>query len=256
MCGRFTLRTPAPVLIAQFVVEVSAERQLELFEPRYNIAPTQEIVVVRADPACGRRSASMMRWGLVPSWSKEGLKGRPMINARAETLAEKPAFRTAYRCRRCLIPADGFYEWQQPPGGRGKKQPFYIHRRDHEPFAFAGLWEKWRGGPAAMDAKQEPSPSPSLERKGTEGPLAIESCAIVTTASTGALSELHDRMPVILAPNDYAQWLDPSIEDCSSLAHLLQPGGIDELIAEPVSTRVNRVTELEDPQCILPLFDQ
>ncbi len=137
------MRTPAPVLIRQFDVEVSAEQQLELFEPRYNIAPTQDVVVVRADPASGRRMASMIRWGLIPSWSKEGTKGRPMINARGETLAEKPAFRTAYRCRRCLIPADGFYEWQQPAGG-GKKQPFYIHRRDHQPFAFAGLWEKWR----------------------------------------------------------------------------------------------------------------
>jgi putative SOS response-associated peptidase YedK len=257
MCGRFTLRTPVPVLTGQFDLEVSADRQLELFEPRYNIAPTQEIVVVRADPASGRRMASMMRWGLVPSWSKEGTKGRPMINARAETLGEKPAFRTAYRCRRCLIPADGFYEWQQPAGGRGKKQPFYIHRRDHGPFAFAGLWEKWRLRPTRNAAEHEPSPSPSLKGRGTEEEqLTIESCAIVTTASTGALRELHDRMPVILAPNDYAPWLDPALEDCASLAHLLQPGGEDQLIAEPVSTRVNRVTEVEDPECILPLFDQ
>jgi putative SOS response-associated peptidase YedK len=255
MCGRFTLRTPATVLIAQFDLEVSAERQLELFDPRYNIAPTQDIVVVRADPASRRRTASMMRWGLVPSWSKDGMKGRPMINARAETLAEKPAFRTAYRCRRCLIPADGFYEWQPPASGRGKKQPFYIHRRDHQPFAFAGLWEAWRGAPAKQTRMDEPSPGPSLQGRGTETALTIESCAIVTTASTGALRELHDRMPVILAPNDYAQWLDSSIEDCGSLAHLLQPGGDDEIIAEPVSTRVNRVTEVEDPQCILPLFD-
>jgi putative SOS response-associated peptidase YedK len=255
MCGRFTLRTPATVLIRQFDVEVSAERQLELFDARYNIAPTQHIVVVRADPASGRRTVDMMRWGLIPSWSKEGTKGRPMINARSETLAEKPAFRTAYRCRRCLIPADGFYEWQQPAGGRGKKQPFYIHRRDHQPFAFAGLWEKWRGGTAKQTGTDEPSPRPSLEGTGADAPLTIESCAIVTTASIGALRELHDRMPVILASNDYAQWLDPTIEDCGSLAHLLQPGGDDEIIAEPVSTRVNGVTEVEDPNCILPLFD-
>src|SRR5687768_3466677 len=117
MCGRFTLRTPWPVLIEHFQLDVSGERQLELFEPRYNIAPTQEILTVRADAPSGRRYASMLRWGLVPSWSKEPMAGAPMINARGESLAEKPAFRTAFRCRRCLIPADGFYEWQQPAGG-------------------------------------------------------------------------------------------------------------------------------------------
>jgi putative SOS response-associated peptidase YedK len=249
------LRTPAPVLIGQFDVEVSAERQLELFAPRYNIAPTQEIVVVRVDPSSGRRTASTMRWGLIPSWSKEGTKGRPMINARAETLAEKPAFRTAYRCRRCLIPADGFYEWQQPAGGRGKKQPYYIHRRDNRPFAFAGLWESWRSGSSAVGVKAEPSPGPSLKRSGNEGPLTIESCTIVTTAAAGALSELHDRMPVVLAPGDYAQWIDSSVQDPGALNHMLESGEDIELVAEPVSTRVNRVTEVEDPDCILPLFD-
>jgi putative SOS response-associated peptidase YedK len=225
------------VLIEQFDVEVSAERQLELFTPRYNIAPTQEIVVVRADTASGHRIASTMRWGLIPSWSKEGLKGRPMINARGETVAEKPAFRTAFCCRRCLIPADGFYEWQLPASGRGKKQPYYIHRRDDRPFAFAGLWETWRGG------------------TGDDAPLVIESCTIVTTAAAGALRELHDRMPVILAPGDYSQWLDPARKEPSALAPMLESGEEVELVAEPVSTRVNRVTEVEDPDCILPLFD-
>jgi putative SOS response-associated peptidase YedK len=243
------------VLIEQFDVEVSAERQLELFAPRYNIAPTQEIVVVRADPASGRRTASSLRWGLIPSWSKEGMKGPPMINARAETLPDKPTFRTAYRCRRCLIPADGFYEWQPPASGRGKKQPFYIHRRDDRPFAFAGLWETWRGSRGSNDGKPEPSPRPSLEGRGTDEPLIIESCTIVTTAATGTLRELHDRMPVILAPGDYSQWLDPALQDPAELAHMLEPGEEIELVAEPVSTRVNRVTEVEDPACILPLFD-
>jgi putative SOS response-associated peptidase YedK len=183
------------------------------------------------------------------------MKGRPMINARAETLAEKPAFRTAYRCRRCLIPADGFYEWKQPVGGRGKKQPYYIHRRDDRPFAFAGLWESWRCGPSALDAGAEPSPSTSLEGRGTESPLKIESCTIVTTAAAGALRELHDRMPVILAPGDYSQWLDRGLQDPSALGRMLESGEEVELVAEPVSTRVNRVTEVEDPNCILPLFD-
>jgi putative SOS response-associated peptidase YedK len=255
MCGRFTLRTPAPVLIEQFDVEVSAERQLELFTPRYNIAPTQEIVVVRADPASGQRMVSTMRWGLIPSWSKEGMKGRPMINARAETVAEKPAFRTAYRCRRCLIPADGFYEWQQPASGRGKKQPFYIHRRDDRPFAFAGLWESWRDHPNETTAKPHRSPGPSEVATGAEGPLTIESCTIVTTSATGTLQKLHDRMPVILAPGDYSQWLDSTLQDPGALAHMLEPGEVVELVAEPVSTRVNRVTEVEDSDYILPLFD-
>ncbi len=228
MCGRFTLRTPAAVLIEQFELDVQGARQLELLAPRYNIAPTQEIAVVRAEPDRGR-TAAMMRWGLIPSWSKEGATGPPMINARAETLAEKPTFRGALRSRRCLIPADGFYEWQQAPGGgRGKKQPFYIHRTDGEPFAFAGLWESWTkpgGGPT------------------------IESCTIVTTEANAALRELHERMPVVLARADYALWLDPDVEEPGRLKHLVAPCGEEELIAEPVSTHVNRVAN-DDPRCI------
>lgn len=229
MCGRFTLRTPATVLIEHFDLDVRGGRQLELFEPRYNIAPTQEIAVVRADPARGQRTAAMTRWGLIPSWSKEGATGPPMINARAETLAEKPVFRTAYRCRRCLIPADGFYEWQQLPGsGRGKKQPYYIHRPDGHPFAFAGLWENWT--------------------HSGDGPT-IESCTIVTTEANAALRELHDRMPVVLAPHDYALWLDPGVAEPAELAHLLAPCSDDELVAEPVTTHVNCVAN-DDPKCI------
>jgi putative SOS response-associated peptidase YedK len=229
MCGRFTLRTPLNVLIEHFDLDVRASRQLELFEPRYNIAPTQEIAAVWADAASGQRSITLLRWGLVPAWSKEGAKGPPMINARAETLAEKPAFRNALRGRRCLIPADGFYEWQQSAsGGRGKKQPYYIHRADFGPFAFAGLWESWTaasGGPT------------------------VESCTIVTTDANASLSDLHDRMPVVLAPNDYATWLDPTIADPAMLAHLLSPCGDDELVADPVTTHVNRVAN-DDPRCI------
>src|SRR3954464_11118465 len=146
MCGRFTLRTPLTVLIEHFDLEVRDDRQLPLFEMRYNVAPTQEILVVRNDPADGRRRADRMRWGLIPSWSKDakGSSGPPMINARSETLAEKPMFGSAVRRRRCLIPVDGFYEWQQLPSrGRGKKQPYFIHRPDGGVFAFAGLCEAW-----------------------------------------------------------------------------------------------------------------
>jgi putative SOS response-associated peptidase YedK len=234
MCGRFTLRTPATVLIDHFDLDVRENRQLALFEPRYNIAPTQEIVVVRAE--AGRRSAVPMRWGLLPSWSKGLASGPPMINARSETLAEKPAFRSAFRSRRCLIPADGFYEWRQQPtgGSKNKKQPFYIHFSNGRPFAFAGLWERWT--------------SPAADTSEGTG-LSIESCTIVTTAANSKLSELHDRMPVILAPNDYDLWLDSSVSDPTKLQHLLMPCGDDELAVQPVSTHVNK-TANDDRRCI------
>jgi putative SOS response-associated peptidase YedK len=230
MCGRFTLRTPATVLIEHFELDVRGDRQLPLFEARYNIAPTQDVLVVRAEASDGLRAAAMVRWGLLPSWSKGAAgSGPPMINARAETLAEKPAFRSALRSRRCLVPADGFYEWRPAPGGgKGKKQPYYIHRTDGGLFAFAGLWETWTD-PAA--------------------PLTIESCTIVTTAANAALRELHDRMPVVLAPADFALWLDPQITEPGRLQHLLAPCGEDELAAEPVTTHVNRVAN-DDPRCI------
>jgi putative SOS response-associated peptidase YedK len=239
MCGRFKIRTPAPVLIEHFQLDVSGDRQLALFEPRYNIAPTQEIMAVRLDRASGKRYAAMLRWGLVPSWSKEPMSGAPMINARGETLAEKPAFRTAFRSRRCLIPADGFYEWQQmAANGRGKKQPYYIHRRDGAPIAFAGLWETWRG--------KRP---PTQQRQNVDEPLTIESCTIVTTSASQSLCHLHDRMPVILAPADYNAWLDANIQDANELQHLIAPCGDDELVAEPVATHVNRVAN-DDARCI------
>lgn len=229
MCGRFTLRTPAAVLIEHFDLDVRGDRQLPLFEPRYNIAPTQDVLVVRADPADGHRTAAMLRWGLIPSWSESAKGGPPMINARAETLAQKPTFRNAVRRRRCLIPADGFYEWQQAPGaGRGKKQPFYIHRPDDGPFAFAGLWDAWTDASAR---------------------LTIESCTIVTTDANAALRELHERMPVVLATCDYAMWLDPKVEDPIAVQYLLAPCGEEELVAEPVGTHVNRVAN-DDSRCI------
>jgi putative SOS response-associated peptidase YedK len=237
MCGRFTLRTPLTVLIEHFDLDVHADRQLPLFEARYNVAPTQEVLVVRNDPASGKRTADMLRWGLIPSWSKDakGALGPPMINARSETLAEKPMFRSAVRRRRCLIPADGFYEWQQGAGGaKSKKQPYYIHRPDGGPFAFAGLWEIWKQSELSA---------------GPDAPLTIESCTIVTTEAKAKLRELHERMPVVLAPCDYEMWLDPKVEDPKALAHLLAPCGEEELVAEPVGTHVNRVAN-DDPRCI------
>lgn len=230
MCGRFTLRTPMTVLLEHFQVGLDSARQLALFEPRYNIAPTQEILAVRAEPKTGEREAALLRWGLIPSWSKEPQGGPPMINARGESLAEKPSFRTAYRQRRCLIPADGFYEWQKSPSS-SKKQPYFIHYRDDRPFAFAGLWEAWRAKSAEQD-----------------GPT-IESCTIVTTSATPVLAELHDRMPVILEPGDYALWLDPKVQDPTALAPLVAPNDDEAIIAEPVTTHVNRVAN-DDPRCV------
>jgi putative SOS response-associated peptidase YedK len=239
MCGRFTLRVPLAVLMEHFELGLDVARQLALFEPRYNIAPTQEILAVRVAPKTGQRQASLLRWGLIPSWCKEPQGGPPMINARGESIAEKPSFRTATRQRRCLIPADGFYEWQKSAGSAssarpksGTKQPFLIHYRDNRPFAFAGLWEMWRAKGAAPDDA-----------------LVIESCTIVTTSASPALAELHDRMPVILEPNDYALWLDPKVQDPASVAHLVVPNEDVAIIAEPVSTHVNRVAN-DDARCV------
>lgn len=248
MCGRFTLRTPLTVLIEHFDLDSRGDRQLPLFHARYNIAPTQDVLVVRSDSQGAGRDLKMLRWGLIPSWSKfetAGL-GAPLINARSETLAEKPAFRTAYR-RRCLIPADGFYEWQQSPSAsQAKKQPFYIHRPDGQPFAFAGLWESWAHRPTELP------PHASLSKKSIaadDGSLTIESCTIVTTPANATLREIELRMPVVLAPNDYAIWLDPKTEDPATLQYLLTACGDEELIAEPVSTHVNKAAN-DDARCI------
>jgi putative SOS response-associated peptidase YedK len=219
------------VLIEHFQLGLEAARQLALFEPRYNIAPTQEILAVRVEPANGEREPAMLRWGLIPSWSKGPQTGAPMINARGETIAEKPSFRTAVRRRRCLVPADGFYEWQKTAGST-KKQPYYIHYRDDRPFAFAGLWESWKAtAQASADV------------------LTINSCTIVTTSATKALESIHDRMPVILEPGDHALWLDPTVQDPAVIQHLIAPNDDNAIIAEPVSTHVNRVAN-DDPRCI------
>lgn len=222
MCGRFSLGTPATTLAAQF----------ELFEvpawaPRYNIAPTQQAPTVLRAPSHPDRQFRPYRWGLIPSWAKDPGIGSQMINARAETVATKPAFRRAFRERRCLILADGFYEWQ----ARGRhKQPLFVRLANGRPFAFAGLWERW-GGP-----------------DGT----ALDSCAIVTTTANDLLRPLHDRMPVILAPKDYDLWLDPSLQDVECLLPLLRPYPAEEMTAYPVSTRVNNPAH-DAPDCIDPL---
>lgn len=218
MCGRFTLKTPAPVLLGLFDLPDAAA-----LPPRYNIAPTQPVVVVRNAPAHPGRELVQMRWGLIPSWADDPAIGNRLINARSETAANKPAFRSAFRQRRCLVPADGFYEWQKV--GR-KKQPFYFHLRDGGPFAFAGLWEHWQ-----KDADQ-----------------AIESCTLLTTDANDLVRPLHDRMPVILAPEDYERWLDPGTA-IPQLEALLRPYPGDAMTAYPVSVQVNNPRN-EGPACV------
>lgn len=220
MCGRFTLRV-SPAELAEFF-QLFREPPLQ---PRYNIAPTQPIAAVRSGD--GGRVLSMLNWGLIPSWAKDRAMGSRMINARCESVATKPAFRGAFRRRRCLIPADGFYEWKKT-GGR-TKQPFYIHRRDGQPFAFAGLWEHWVG----------------------EADDVIESCTIITSEANEQLRDLHDRMPVILPEESYDQWLDSTQKDADALQDLLVPAPPGELSYYPIGTIVNNPRN-DSPQCIEP----
>ena len=221
MCGRFSLGTPATSLVAQFnLFGVPA------WAPRYNIAPTQQAPTVVKAASQLARQFKMHRWGLIPPWAKDPGIGSQLINARAETVAIKPAFRKAFRERRCLILADGFFEWQR----RGlHKQPFHIRMRDGRPFAFAGLWEYW---------------------EGPEGP-GIDSCTILTTTANELVGALHDRMPVILAPQDYDLWLDPGIREAERLQSLLHAYPSEEMAAYPVSTRVNNPAN-DSPECVEP----
>ena len=201
MCGRFAFYSPREAVKATFGVEFPLE-----FEPRYNITPSQYIPVLRGD-ASGELAPAMLRWGLVPSWAKDPSIGQKMINARAETVAEKPSFRAAYRRRRCVILADGFYEWQQEAGAR---QPWYITAADRQPFAMAGLWEHW-------DKGDEP----------------LQTCAIITTAANAFMTKLHHRMPVILTPDAATSWIrQPD-------AKLLRACDDDRLLMRRVSRRVN-----------------
>jgi putative SOS response-associated peptidase YedK len=208
MCGRFAFYSPHEAVIRLFGVAAAPE-----IEPRWNIAPTQFIATVRE--AGGPREVAMLYWGLVPSWAKEKSIGARMINARSETLGEKPSFRNAFRRRRCLILADGYYEWQR---SGAVKQPYFIGFGDGQPFGMAGLWERWRD-----PASGEP----------------LESCCIVTTAPAASVAHVHDRMPVIVPPGAYAEWLDPKNEATDRLARLFEPCGRPGLQARPVSRRVN-----------------
>ncbi|MEW6720303.1 MAG: SOS response-associated peptidase [Thermodesulfobacteriota bacterium] len=221
MCGRFVLFTDGQVLTEQFDAPLPTD-----LIPRFNIAPTQNIPVVRTSDD-GEREIAFLRWGLIPSWAKDPAVGNRLINARSETAWDKPSFRAVFKRHRCLIPANGFYEWQKK---ERTKQPFFIKMRDERLFAFAGMWDRWRS--AAGDA--------------------VETCAILTTAANGVLAPIHDRMPVILPASVYEHWLNPEITDPGVLVPLLSPFPDDEMVAYPVSSRVNSPSH-DDKDCTAPL---
>lgn len=227
MCGRFTLTADTQAIVQAFPGFALPEN----YTPRYNIAPTQHIAVIPND---GKQRIALFRWGLVPAWAKDLKIGNRMINARAETVAEKPSFRAAYRRRRCLILADGFYEWQKVPGQK-HKTPHYIRLKSGRPFAFAGLWEAWR---------------PPEEENGKDE--RIYTCTIITTTPNELMAPLHDRMPVIIPPSAYERWLATEEQHPDQLGNLLQPYSADVMTHYPVSHMVNSPAT-DHPGCILPV---
>jgi putative SOS response-associated peptidase YedK len=236
MCGRFVSASPPDEIAKYFGAEVADEL---LLSPSYNVAPTNDVYVVLESG--GVRRVEAAHWGLVPHWAKSPAAGSKMINARAETLATKNAYKPAFRKRRCLIPADGFYEWKAVPGQK-KKQPMYIHRTDDEPLAFAGLWSVWRG-PKDAPAKDAPAKEAVGDAPGDApaGGEELRSCTIITTEANEAMSEVHDRMPVILPASAWAEWLAEGEADLDTLGRLLVPAAPGIIDLYPVSTEVNRV---------------
>jgi putative SOS response-associated peptidase YedK len=221
MCGRFTLTVDPAELKEKFPGTEFPPQ----FAPRFNIAPSQPILAIPND---GQNRADFFVWGLIPSWAKDPSIGNRLINARGETLAEKPSFRGVYKYKRCLVLADGFYEWKNQPGTK-VKIPHFIHMKDRQPFAFAGLWDEWN----SPDGSQ------------------IRSCTIVTTEPNEMMASIHNRMPVILPPDAYAQWLDTAPQPPDSLAALIKPYPTGELAAHPVSTLVNNPKN-DFAECVVP----
>lgn len=221
MCGRATLTVDVDE-----IARVFDTAPIDIGPPRFNIAPTQPVATVIQDPDSGENKLVVMRWGLIPSWSKDPSIGNRLINARGETVAEKPAFRSAFARRRCLIVADGFYEWQAQPDG--PKVPMYITLRDRSVFGFAGLWERWT----------EP-----------ESGETIATCTIITGPPNELVAPIHDRMPVIIPREAHALWLNPAETDTDRLSALLRPYPAEAMIAYPVSRKVNMVT-YDSPELI------
>ncbi len=244
MCGRYASARSRIELLEEFAVE--RDRVDEPLQPDYNVAPTKPVYAVmtrtpRAEPGQPRqhspepnkpvRELRVVRWGLVPYWAKDTSIGSRMINARAETVSEKPAFRSAFAKRRCLLPADGYYEWQPPPAGtKGPKQPYYICRRDHSSLAFAGLYELWRDRSALAAGAS------------TDDPAAwLWTTTIITTTAPDELGEIHDRMPMVIDQARWTDWLDPGNTDVADVRALLAPAATTGLISYPVSALVNSV---------------
>jgi putative SOS response-associated peptidase YedK len=220
MCGRFTLHFPVELLAAIFGLP-----DLPSLVPRYNIAPTQPTAVVRSSGIT--RKLDLLRWGLVPSWAKDISIGSRMINARSESLPDKPSFRNAVRFRRCIVPASGFYEWK-PEGNQ--KVPYYIRLSDGMPMGLAGIWEAWK----------------------TPGGDALETFTILTTSANPLITPIHDRMPVILHPDTYGFWLDKAVNNPEELLSLYPPYPADLMTLYPVSTLVNSPRN-DNPGCIEPM---
>ena len=228
MCGRTTLTATPEELAEAFALDAA---EVPALEPRYNIAPTQPMLAVRVDAARRRRRLSPLRWGLVPRWAGDPAVGARMINARSESAATRAAFREPFRERRCILPASGFFEWRRVDRSR---QPYLFRLRDGRALGLAGVWDRWR---------------PPADAEGGE---AIESCAILTTPANELVARLHDRMPLILHPDDYGRWLDPALQDPRALATLLRPFPAEEMMAVPVSPRVNNPRH-DDPSLVQPL---
>jgi putative SOS response-associated peptidase YedK len=221
MCGRYTLSTSPKLVAKVFMVP-----EVPDLPPRYNVAPSQPVAVVRA--GADGRSLSMFRWGLIPPWADDPKVGYALFNARAESVATKPSFRAAFKRRRCLVVADGFYEWML--AGTKKKRPYHFRLKDRSLIGFAGLWE---------------------ERHSPEGEV-VESCCIITTAANELVAAVHERMPVILPPGSYTRWLDPANETADSLLPLLVPYPASEMESFPVSAAVNSV-KTDGPECLAPV---
>jgi putative SOS response-associated peptidase YedK len=265
MCGRYASARSRIELLEEFAVE--RDRVDEPLRPDYNVAPTKPVYAVmtrapRAEPGQTQRQPQspepnkpvrelrVVRWGLVPYWAKDTSIGSRMINARAETVSEKPAFRSAFAKRRCLLPADGYYEWQPPPAGaKGPKQPYYICRRDHSSLAFAGLYELWRDRSLAPAGAGGSGGSPpdrlsggSSPRASTDDPAAwLWTTTIITTTAPDELGEIHDRMPMVIDRARWTDWLDPGNTDVADVRALLAPAATTGLISYPVAALVNSV---------------
>jgi putative SOS response-associated peptidase YedK len=228
MCGRFVSASP-PDEVARYFDAAPADAALEA---SYNVAPTNDVYVVLETG--GVRTLDTMRWGLVPFWADDPKIGNRLINARSETLATKNAFRHAFKKKRCIIPADGFYEWKAVPGQK-KKQPYYIHRPDGEPYAFAGLWETWRPKPPKGAAEGD-----DADGGGTDSASEVlHTCTILTGPPNERMAELHDRMPIMLPPDVWSTWLDEDNHDTDLLGQLLVPAPSELIAFHTVSTQVN-----------------